>query len=139
MNQQRILPLFLILLMALLAWGCNKSSSVPSANEPSSINVSGPITRVVLLYNSEACACERTRNEEAEGVIANVVTDQPEVRPLERVDVAKNPSELERYQKLTQFAVMPVLLGLNDRGQVVHKFEGFLKEPQVESILLPTL
>jgi len=139
MNHQRILPLFLILSMALLTWGCNKSNSAPMANEPASIKVSGPITRVVLLYNSEACACERTRNEEAEGVIANVVMDQPEARPLERVDVAKSPSGLERYQKLTQFAVMPVLLGLNDRGQVVRKFEGFLKEPQVESILLPTL
>jgi len=139
MNYQRALSLFLILPILLFVFGCNKSSSVPAAAAPNSIKATGPIVRAVLLFNSEACPCERTRNEEAEGVIANVLSGQTDVRPLERVDVAKSPSELERYQALAKFSVMPVLLGFDGQGRVVNKIEGFLKEPQVESILLPTL
>ena len=131
---------FVVFAMLILApFGCGKPTSPMESASPQPAVSTGPVVRAVYLFNSEACQCEKTRNEEAEGVIANVLSGQTDVRPLERVDVAKSPSELERYQKLAQFTIMPVLLGFNDRGQVVRKFEGFLKEPQVESVLLPTL
>lgn len=117
--------------------GCGKSTTPGQIPEEApSPNLVGQVTRAVFLFNSEACPCERTRNEEAEGIMMNVLSGQTDVRPLEKIDVAKSPAELERYQRLTKFTVMPVLLGLDGQGQVANRIEGFFKEPEVESILI---
>lgn len=95
----------------------------------------GPIVRIVYLYNSEACQCERDRNEVAEGAMANVMTVNPSARRVEKIDVSRQPAELERYEKLTRFGFMPVLLGLDANGRVVRKEEGFFKEAAVAELL----
>jgi len=139
MSLHKTTIVLIVAFAATMFCGCNRPNASATVEPEKPASPAGPVVRAVYLFNSEACPCERTRNEEAEVVIANVLSGQTEVRPLERVDVAKSPSELERYQGLAQFTVMPVLLGFDGQGRVVNKIEGFLKEPQVASILLPIL
>ena len=105
------------------------------ATPPATPAPAGPISRAVYLYNSAACECERDRNEVAEGTMANVAAAHSSVRRVEKIDVARQPGELERYEKLTRFGFMPVLLGLDANDRVAQKIEGFFEEKAVAELL----
>ena len=108
-----------------------KPVSLPPTPAPSR-----PIVKVVYLFNSEACPCERERNAAAEEMLRDVASNNPGPRVPEKVDVAKQPAELQRYQQMTRFGFMPVLLGLDANGRVVKVVEGFFKQAEVEAVLL---
>ncbi len=134
MEPRRTSLVLTIIMIGFFFIACERKAAAPLP-DPSSEPI-GPVTRAVYLFNSKACECERDRNLEAESVLESVLSQEQEaIRPA-WVDVAKTPAELERYEKLTRFGFMPVLLGLDQNGRVAAKVEGFFKEDQVESILL---
>ncbi len=126
----KLVPLIVVVM---LVAACSPSTRTPKANGTPA--PSGPVARAVYLFNSAACQCERDRNAVAEETMANVGMADPAARRVEKIDVSQQPAELERYQKLTQFAFMPVLLGLDANGRVVRKVEGFFKETAVADLL----
>ncbi|NLH48975.1 MAG: hypothetical protein GX444_10275 [Myxococcales bacterium] len=133
MRSRRTSRLLTIITVGFFFIACERKAAAPLP-DPSS-ELIGPVSRAVYLFNSEACQCERDRNLEAESVLESVLSRKQGVIRPERVDVAKNPAELDRYERLTSFGFMPVLLGLDQNGRVAAKVEGFFKEDQVESLL----
>ena len=120
-----------LLLAVLFVSGCRQSGGAPPA--PATPDM--PVVKAVYLFHSEACQCESNRNAAAEEAMANVAASDPAARRPEKIDVSRQPAELERYQKLTPFGFMPVLLGLDANGRVVRKVEGFFKEDEVLDVL----
>lgn len=119
--------------VVMLVAACSSSTPTPKANATPA--PSGPVARAVYLFNSAACQCERDRNAAAEEAMANLAASDPAARRPEKIDVSQQPAELERYQKLTRFGFMPVLLGLDENDRVVRKVEGFFKEDAVAELL----
>jgi len=84
----------------------------------------GPVEKLVFIFNSEACACERDRNQEAEDAMAAILQGNPPPAPLQRIDIAKDVTVLRTYQKQTFIGFLPVLLALDTQDRVVTKVEG---------------
>jgi hypothetical protein len=97
---------------------------------------SGTIVNAVYLFNSDACPCEKDRNAAAEEVMKAVTKRGLPATSLTRVDVHKEPKELDRFEKAAGITFLPVLLGIDSAGAVVKKIEGYFKEAQVAEILL---
>jgi hypothetical protein len=130
-----IIALF-VAFAATMSYGCNRPNAPVTGNAEQPASPAGPVVRAVYLYNSEACQCERNRNQEADAILESVLAREQDVLRPEKVDVARNPAELERYERLTKFGFMPVLLGLDAQGRVAKKVEGFFKQAEVEAVLL---
>ena len=113
---------------------CERNSAI-TQNESSSDD-SKEIVSAVFIYNSQACDCEKNRNEEASALMKSVLKDAPEPKPIERIDKAAQEDKYEGYAAKAKMSFLPVLLGLDENGRIVKKIEGFFDESDVMEILL---
>ncbi len=124
--------LLVFALIALAAVTCltacdakTSSAEAPAKTEAQSV------AKVVFLYNSACCKCEKQRNKDALESL-DYFMKNPDSRPMTRIDVSQSPDKLKFYQKQTRISFMPVLLGLDENGRVVEKVEGIFENKQKE-------
>jgi|GEM_PF-5509407 len=86
-------------------------------------NPSSPVTRIVYITTTQACACTMKRCEETDKLIEEMKTKYNDL-PLESINYSEETDKARKLAKKYKTIMLPIILFLNEEGGPLVKMSG---------------
>jgi hypothetical protein len=102
---------------AVIEKGVSEGAKAPGAEAPAA-------SRLVFITTSRACACTMKRCLAAGRALGNAVESYSGIPPLEKMNLSTEPDKARELAKRYQANMLPVVLFLDDKDELLLKLEG---------------
>jgi hypothetical protein len=91
------------------------------------------VSKIILLSTKKACPCTMKRCKNGEGVIKEVSKNYPDALSIENVDFEEQKEEAMKLIKKHKAIMLPVILFLDDKDNLLLKVEGEFSKEDITS------
>jgi hypothetical protein len=93
------------------------------------------LSRLVLITTTKACECTMKRCKGAEAALEKDLKEMPGLPALEKINMAEEPEKARELAMKHQAAMLPVVLLLDGKDELIVKLEGEFTEEDLAKAL----